>query len=236
LLTAEEQALFRQLSTFAGGFSLDAVEAVYQSIHEKREVDGEKEKILTMITSLFDQSFIQQTAGEGEEPRLGLLETIREYGRECLQACGELEQVQRAHAKYYLAFAEQGERYLCPRDVKDGGQQLLWLARFNRDQENLRTAILWFLQHQEPEEALRLYLATAWYFLWTVGNWEKLIGWYETALAQPDACNAQAEYTEVLAWLGYLKYMMWRHKGQSPSSSLECFEKSVHLLRELGEK
>jgi predicted ATPase/DNA-binding CsgD family transcriptional regulator len=230
LLTAGEQALFRVLAVFAGGCSLEAAEAVYQKVH------GEPGDCFTLITSLVDQSLVQQTAREGEEPRLMLLETIREYGLECLQTNGELERVQQAHAEYYLAFAEQGERYLCPREVKDGGQQLLWLARFKREQENLRTTIPWFLQHKEAEGALRLCLATVQYFYRSVSNWEELLDWHETALALPGARHQQACYAEVLGWRAYLSQTMNRIMGKIASSELAQLEESVASLREVGEK
>jgi predicted ATPase/DNA-binding CsgD family transcriptional regulator len=230
LLTPDEQTLFRALAIFAGGCSLEAAEAVYRMVH------GEPDDCFTIITSLVDQSLVQQIAPEEEEPRLMLLETIREYGLESLQTSRELERVQRAHAQYYLAFAEQGERHLCPRAVKDGGRQLLWLSRFKQEQDNLRIALLWFLQHQEAEGALRLCLATVHYFFLSVGNWEELLGWHETALALPDARQHQACYAEVLGWRAYLSQLLNRVRGKMVSSELVQLEESVVLLREAGEK
>jgi len=230
LLTPGGQALFRVLAVFAGGCSLEAAEAVYRMVH------GEPGNCFTMITSLVDQSLVQPTAREEEEPRLMLLETIREYGLECLQTSGELEQVQQAHAEYYLTFAERGERHLCPREVKDGGQQLLWLTRFKQEQENLRIALLWFLQHEEAESALRLFLATVQYFFRSVGNWEELLSWHETALVLPGARQHQACYAEVLGWRAYLSLSLNRMRGKIASSELAQLEESVALLREVGEK
>jgi predicted ATPase len=234
LLTEEEQAFFRLLAVFAGGCSFDAAEAVYHSIQKRRGRESEERDTLTLITSLIDQSLLQQSAHEGEEPRLVLLETIREYGRECLQVCGELDQAQRAHAEYYLAFAEQGECHLCPPSVKDGGQQLLWLARFNREQENVRAAIQWFAQHQEAELLLRCCLAVSGYFYWSVGNWDELTSWYEAALALSSKGKQDALYAEALGWFGYLHYEVGRTKGKTASSALALLEEAVALLREAG--
>jgi predicted ATPase/DNA-binding CsgD family transcriptional regulator len=230
LLAPGEQALFRVLAVFTGGCSLEAAEAVYRLVH------GQESDCFPMITSLVDQSLVQQTAREKEEPRLMLLETIREYGLECLQTSGELKRVQQAHAEYYLAFAEQGERHLCPRAVKDGGQQLLWLGRLKQEQENLRTALLWLLQHKEAESALRLCLATVQYFYRSVGNWEELLDWHEMALALPGAHQHQACYAEVLGWKATLSLIVNRMKGKMVSSELAQLEESVALLREVGEK
>jgi DNA-binding CsgD family transcriptional regulator/tetratricopeptide (TPR) repeat protein len=232
LLAPDERDLFRLLAVFAGGCSLEAAEAVYRLVHGMR---GEEQDFLATISSLIDQSLVQQIGQEGEEPRLVLLETIREYGLECLQAHREMERVQRAHAEYYLMFAEWGERYLCPSKVQDGGQQLVWLGRFNQDQENLRAALLWFIQHAEVEQVLRFCLAVAVYFYLAVGNWEELMHWYEMAVALPGANTYRASYAEALGWIGYLRHEVSRTKGKTASSSLTQLEESVEILRETGE-
>src|SRR5216683_2583602 len=85
LLTADEQQLFRRISVFVGGCTLEAAEAVCQT-------DGEQaSSVLEGVASLLDKSLLQQTEQEGEEPRLVMLETIREYGLEALEASGEME-------------------------------------------------------------------------------------------------------------------------------------------------
>jgi len=232
LLAPDEQSLFRLLAVFVGGSSLEAVEAVYRSVYGSHDEEGE---VLKMTTSLIDQSLVQQTGREGEEPRLVLLETIREYGLECLQVCGELERGQCAHSEYYLGFAEQGVRHLLPREVKDGGQQLFWLAQFNQEQENLRAAMLSFLQHEEVGGSLRLCLAVVNYFYWSVGNWEELMHWFEAAVALPGATEHQACYAEALGWIGYLGFEVSRTQGKTTSSAPAQLEESVSLLRATGE-
>ena len=101
LLDVSEQRLFRRLSVFVGGCTLEAVEAV---CGERADGAG---RLLDGVASLLDKSLLQQTEQEGGEPRLVLLETIREYGLECLASTGELESIRTAHAEYYLALAEQ---------------------------------------------------------------------------------------------------------------------------------
>jgi predicted ATPase len=86
LLDAAEQRLFRRLSVFAGGCTLEAVEAVCTMLG-----DGDGAGIvLDGVASLINKSLLQQTEQEGDEPRLVLLETIREYGLEALEASGEM--------------------------------------------------------------------------------------------------------------------------------------------------
>ena len=94
-----------------------------------------------------DKSLLQQTEQEGEEPRLLMLETIREYGLECLRERAQAEASQRAHALYYLALAEEAEPQL------KGAQQVPWWRRLEREQENLRAALSWLIGQEEGELA-----------------------------------------------------------------------------------
>ena len=147
LLNAEEQQLFRWLSIFVGGCTLEAVEAICRSAGDERT------EVLQTVASLIDKSLVQQT-GQDEEPRLMMLETIREYGLECLAASKELEDTRQAHAQYYLALAAQVEPEL------SGPQQAEWLERLEREHDNLRAALHWSLEQGEAghsmETALRL--------------------------------------------------------------------------------
>ena len=147
LLDEEEQRLFRWLAVFVGGCRLSAAEAVCGT---SSDAAGSMEgSLLDAVASLIDKSLLQQTEQEGEEPRLAMLETIREYGRECLEALGEAEGMHHAHAAYYLALAEEAE----PRLTSAGMGS--WLERLQREHENLRAALAWLVEHNEQEAALR---------------------------------------------------------------------------------
>ena len=98
LLNDDEQRLFRRLCVFMGGCTLDAAEAVSNA------VDGLSIDVLDVATSLINKSLLRQVEGEESEPRLFMLETIREYGLEKLTESGELEATRRAHVDYYLAW------------------------------------------------------------------------------------------------------------------------------------
>src|SRR5207244_11580038 len=97
LLAAEEQQLFRRLSVFAGGCTLEAVEGLSTALGELPA------DVLDGVASLMDKSLLRQVEQEGQEPRLLMLATIREYGLEVRTASKELESTQRAQAAYYLA-------------------------------------------------------------------------------------------------------------------------------------
>src|SRR5258706_12446750 len=96
---------FRRLSLLVGGCPLEALEAICTLLDDSNGAAS----ILDEVASLIDKSLLQQTEQEGVILRFVVLETIREYGLECLQRRGELQAARRAHAHYYLALAEQAE-------------------------------------------------------------------------------------------------------------------------------
>jgi DNA-binding CsgD family transcriptional regulator len=154
LLTAEEQRLFRWLSIFVGGCTLDAAEAVCRA-------EGESvTSVLEGVASLLDKSLVQQTEREGDEPRLTMLETIHEFGLECLERHGEMDAARRAHAHYFLEFAEQAEPHLL------GSGQQLWFDRLERDLDNLRAIFQASMTGGEEEMELALRLASALRWFW----------------------------------------------------------------------
>lgn len=146
LLTAEEQRLFRWLSIFVGGFTLEAAEVVCQASGEHAF------SVLDGIESLLDKNLVQQTEQEREEPRLVMLETLREFGLECLERQGELEAARQEHTRYYRALGEAAESHLF------GSEQLQWLDRLEPELDNLRTVLQAGIDRgaEEREEALRL--------------------------------------------------------------------------------
>jgi predicted ATPase/DNA-binding CsgD family transcriptional regulator len=155
LLTIEEQRLFRWLSIFVGGCTLEAAEAVCQASSEQTS-----SSVLEGVASLLDKSLVQQTEREGDAPRLVMLETLREFGLACLQKQGELDAARRAHARYYVAFVEQVEPLI------QGPEQPLWLARLERDLDNLRTILQAGTSGGEEELELSLRLASALWGFW----------------------------------------------------------------------
>jgi predicted ATPase/DNA-binding CsgD family transcriptional regulator len=150
LLSAQEQRLFRWLSVFVGGCTLEAAEAVCQSPQE----DGEhSSSVLEGVAFLLDKSLVQQTEHDGEAPRLVLLETLREFGLECLEQDGELEAARHAHARYYLELAERVKPKL------DGPEQVTWLEQLEQEHGNLRAALEWVLEEVEEQVTERMELA-----------------------------------------------------------------------------
>ncbi len=153
LLDAGEQRLFRRLSVFVGGATLEAIEALYTTLGDEPGL------VLDGIGSLIDKSLLRQTEQEAKEPRFVMLETMREYGRDALVAHGEMEATTRqAHAAYYLALVEAAEQEW------EAPQESVWFVRLEQEHDNLRAAMGWLLGRREAEMALRLGAALWWFW------------------------------------------------------------------------
>lgn len=144
LLNPSEQKLFRRLSVFAGGCTLEAAEAVCNS-DEDLGVD-----VLDGITSLVDKSLLNQVGPAEAEPRFTMLETIREYGKERLEQSRELDLTRRAHAAYCLVLAEEGAVEL------PAAEREAWLSRCDVEHDNLRAAVDDLIAAANAEWGLRL--------------------------------------------------------------------------------
>ncbi len=150
LLTPDDQKLFRRLSIFAGGFTLEGAEAVW---------DGNA-TVLEGITSLADKSLLRLIQGNGSEPRYAMLETVREFGSEQLANDPEAFETRQAHATHYVALAEDRTASTplpWHHSSPEIGPSLLLLVI---ETENLRTAFEWLLEN-DPLECLRLAAACA---------------------------------------------------------------------------
>ncbi|MDP9368760.1 MAG: NB-ARC domain-containing protein, partial [Chloroflexota bacterium] len=155
LLVPEEQVLFRRLAVFVGGFDLEAAEAVV------RDAGAPHLDILEGVASLVDKSLLRRTEHPGDEPRFGMLETVREYAQEQLDASGEQAGVQDRHLGWCLALAESAEPEL------RGAAQGTWLDRLEGEHDNLRAALTWAAEAAEPESRMRgLRVAAALWVFW----------------------------------------------------------------------
>ncbi len=155
LLTPPEQRLFRRLSVFVGGSTLEAAEAVCDAPGDLG-LD-----LLEGIGSLLDKSLVQEVEPPVGEPRFVMLETIREYGLERLAESGEETLTRRAHAAYSVVLAEDfvSERaggIGTPHGSLLDSEGTGWLDRFEAEHDNLRTALDWLIENGEAEWGLRL--------------------------------------------------------------------------------
>jgi predicted ATPase/class 3 adenylate cyclase len=157
LLAPEEQRLFAQLSVFAGGCSLEAALAVCA------EQDGDDLLLLDQLDTLVAQSLLRTSPSDGANPRFAMLETIREFGRERLQASGEADAVCQRFAAYFLSLAERAEPLL------SGPEQGDWLARLTAEHDNLRESLVAAAHLEPPADHLRL-AGALWRFWWVRGH------------------------------------------------------------------
>ena len=144
LLSPAEQTLFRRLSVFAGGCTLEGAEAVCDT-REDLGID-----ILDGITSLVDNSLLSQRVSEDGDTRFVLLETFREYGHERLLECGDASATERSHAAYMLVLAEEEHLGMTP------AEREAWLRRCDVEHDNFRAALRHLFVTVDAEWALRL--------------------------------------------------------------------------------
>ena len=215
LLDGPEQRLFRRLSVFVGGGTLEAVEAVCVTLGVEAEL------VLDGVASLTDKSLLQPRERVEGEFRLVMLETIREYASEVLAASGEGEAVGQAHATYCLQLAEKAAPELF------GTQGQGWFARLEQDHENLRAAVHWLLERKEAEQALRLCAALS-DFWFVQGYWSQGRALLERALALNEVTPAVR--AAALHGLGSLLLNQWDYVQAE-----RRLEESLALYRALGD-
>ena len=150
LLDEGDQQRFARLAVFSGGIDLEAAAAVCTL------GGGPDPEVLDGLTSLADKSLLRPVEASGGEPRFGMLETLREYALDRLQVRGEQDAARRAHAGWYLDFAERAEPH-----VLAGPDEVAWIDRVEREHDNVRAALAWAVAEGETGVALRLATAVA---------------------------------------------------------------------------
>src|SRR5439155_1277365 len=201
LLSSHEQTLFRRLAVLAGGWTLEAAEAVCDA---RRDLGLD---VLEGVGSLMSQSLLRESGGTADEARFAMLDTIREYAIEQLDASGEGNEVRRAHAAYCLVLAEEGDASFT------GSERALWLARFDAEHDNFRQALDWLVAIGGAEWALRLGAALFRY-------WE----------AREHLAEGRRRLVTVLE----LPDARARTKERARARSL--YEQSLAIFRELGDE
>ena len=218
LLHADDQAIFRRLSFFAGGMTLDAAESI-------GDPTGTLD-VLGSIERLADQSLLQlQLAVESdaaESPRYRMLETIREYGLERLEAAGELEDAAGNHATYFLQLVERASSEL------EGPQQRTWLERIAAEHDNLNLAMDWGSDRSGEATAFRL-AAGLWPFWDAQGRYSEGRAWLERILAR-ESDAPKFSLAEVLLGAGSISRM----QGDADHARA-LLEQALDLWQELGD-
>lgn len=218
LLSRDEQTVFRRMAVFTGGCTLDAVEAL---CHAMADVSI---SALDSVAALIDRSLLRQDQTEDSEPRFLMLETIREFALEALQASGEWEKVRRAHADFFVALAEKSGPELT------GAKLKVWLTKLEREHDNFRAVFKWVAETGAAEDGLRLG-SVIWRF-WNVRGY--LIEGREqltTLLALPGAAQRTTLRASVLNALAIITFQLSDYCGARP-----FLYESLEIARELGDK
>jgi len=254
LLDEAEQVLFRRLAVFAGGCTVEGVEAVCEP--QERGLDA-----VDGISSLHDKSLVRRDDGAAGGLRVVMLETIREYARERLHASGEAADVRRRHAAFFLDLARRAAEHLY------GREQTEWLQLLDRELDNFRAVIGWALDSGYVEIGLRLAASLDRFWIFRnhakegrrhldallasplsgvplaaraagVGVAAELAGWQgDYDVSRPLAEQSLAMYRELgdtAGIAGQLSNLAYSTVMPDPAAALELFRESVAAYREAG--
>jgi predicted ATPase/transcriptional regulator with XRE-family HTH domain len=212
LLDESEHMLFRHLSVFSGGFTLEAAEGVCNV------------EVFDGIASLVDKSLLTQGVSSDGGARFMMLETVREYSLGKLVESGEEREVRQRHAWFFLAFAERAEPEL------HGPEQVAWLNHLEDEHDNLRAALQWANENREAELALRMVGALGWF--WSLhGHRNEGREQFTRALSLTEAAERTAARAKALEGAGHLAF--WQGDLAVVSS---LFEEGLAINREIDNK
>jgi predicted ATPase/class 3 adenylate cyclase len=211
LLCERERRLFERLSVFAGGFTLDAAQAV------AGEAGADEVEVLDLLGSLVAKSMVIAD-GSGASVRYRLLETLRQYGRDRLAATDDVTTIRDRHARYFLDFAEA----LVPMFLSPA-QAVAW-DRLAVEFDNVRAAFDWLIETGEAAAALRLVRAIG--LLWN--DTGEGLARNEAALAAA-ATLPPGDRVEPLAWAGYSAVQAAEH-----TRAIELAQASLACARDAG--
>jgi len=214
LLRPEEQRLYRRMSVFAGGCTLEAIEGIC------RDGDVTERALLPLVEALVEKSFVTAEEQEGQT-RYRMLETLRQHSRDKLREAGEERALRRRHLCWFRDLAEQAEL------GQRGAAQERWWRRLQREVENCRVALVWSRVEPELQEpGLRLAAALGRFWRYS-GHAGEAFDWLTTLLsgAPPNATRASALHAA--GWLAL--------RGGEPDPQ-PFLDEALSLARSLGDR
>lgn len=219
LLTPDDQTLFQRLGIFAGGFTLEAAEAVLNGPADQAAFFD----VLDGVSTLVDNSLLRvETAPDGD-PRYLMLATIRDYARQRLDEAGESAVLSPRHAAWFLQFVLEARTHSRTAD------ELTWLKRIQAELDNLRSALAWLEQHGSAADQLQLVSALWWFWLVRPDATEGR-ALLQRALDRPDGASAPAR-ADALAGAGALASLQGDLK-----EATTLMERSIPLMRASGDQ
>jgi predicted ATPase/class 3 adenylate cyclase len=207
LLAPEEMATFRRLSVFVGGATMDAIEEVTAARVES-------------LSALLDQSLVRR-ADDSFGPRVGMLETIREFALERLLEAGEVEEISERHAEYYRSLSERARIAM---DEARGD----WLDILDSELENLRTTLSWYLDRDDHEPAQAIAGSLGMYWM-DRGLLSEMRSWLERSL-EGRSDPGGAAHTLALTRLSQAAYLQGDYQQARTTA-----EKSLAQARVIGD-
>jgi predicted ATPase/DNA-binding SARP family transcriptional activator len=248
LLPAGEQQLLARLAVFVGGWTLEMAETVCDELkieNEKlsnqapeRTFFNSQFSILNLLEALVAKSLVHRQPAGGQElartPRFAMLEAIREYALERLEASGEAEAMRSRHLLFFRDLGEAAEPHL------HSPEQLPWLIHLDDDHPNIRAALAWALESGAYDDGFRL--ATAINRFWNLrGHDREGDQWMQRFLAvpQPVARATRAHALPAAAFFAVLRGNLeqaraWAVEGISISREISDFQSLIHSLIMLG--
>ena len=237
LLTGEEQLLLRRMAVFRGDFSLEAAEAVLGGDAGPDSERLDPDEVLILMLQLVNKSLVVAVSGETHtEARYRLLEMVRQYSQEKLEASGEAAYLSYKHCAFYTVFAEKGyPNFLSNQSPK-------WVERLEQENTNLRSALSWALAPGQrptstvhlpvPPGELALRLSAGLGRFWQLKSFSEGQRWLKESLAQEGlAGKDEIKAVRALAYF-YLGNISINQNDQA----MHFLTLSVSLFEELGDK
>ena len=239
LLSPRERSLFRRLAVFIGGFTPESAEAVADGSSETPDVgyadrdDTERltsdrqrpaSHILELLAGLADKSLVQVAREDGSEPRFSMLETVREFAREQLEASGEAAAARQAHAAFYHTLAEAAAT------DADGAGDSSWMRRLTAERPNLRAALDWLEQSGNAGATLHM-TGALWHYWYRLGDLAEGRARLERALAMRPPDVAPAILARALRGAGVLAW-----QSADYVRSRERLDAALAAYRALGDR
>jgi predicted ATPase/DNA-binding SARP family transcriptional activator len=185
LLDEGERRLFRRLAVFAGGFGSGPLEAL-------AAIEPRVERPMAVLAGLVDRSLVEAAVRHGEATRYRLLGVVRQYAAEQLAEAVEERAARAAHANWFARYAAGARRW-------GGGEQEAWLHRIERDLDNVRAALGWYLgDGWQPERALQV-VASVWWVWYLRGMTGESRTWLGRTLAATPPEPSEDRATALLA-------------------------------------
>jgi non-specific serine/threonine protein kinase len=221
LLSPDEQRLFRSLSAFAGGWTLEAAGTTFAG------EDADEWDVLELHSHLMDKSLIERTPDPSrreDRARFRMLETIREYARDRLDEAGETGDALHRHRRHFADVVRKAEPLL------SGPEQTRWIHRLDAEHENLRQALRSFSEEEDAAPALRMAgdLGRYWYMR---GHWSEGRDLCASLLSKAGTETISKDRADVLNWAGNLAF------SQADFDEARRFhEESLQIRKDLGDR